>query len=165
MLKVAFLPSCRDLLPVIQKQFRQFLRLRYWGWFSIIQKTKPLIGVVNIEEEIRELEAAATKAQKAVQDEQSEKKRLEEENVKLQVRMECMLETILISTSLQEEREKIRKRIESEQGDLAVYQERQAKAATQKAELEIQLMENKYKENFKFSHMLNLVFLQAKAGG
>jgi len=73
------------LLPVLQRQFRQFLRLRYWGWFSIIQKTKPLIGVVNIEEEIRILEEAADKATKAVKEEEDEKKRLDEENNKLQV--------------------------------------------------------------------------------
>merc|ERR1712198_665844 len=41
----------RKLLAVIQRTFRKYLSLRHWGWFSIIQKTKPLIGMINIDEE------------------------------------------------------------------------------------------------------------------
>ena len=44
----------RDLIVVVQRNFRKFLTLRHWPWFMLIQKTKPLIGMVNIEEEIRE---------------------------------------------------------------------------------------------------------------
>lgn len=39
---------------MLQRNFRKYLQLRNWGWFSIIQKSKPLIGMINIEEEIRE---------------------------------------------------------------------------------------------------------------
>ncbi len=118
----------RELLALLQRNIRKFLMFRNWGWFSIIQKTRPLIGMINIEEEIRILEEAAESACSAVENEQVEKKRLEEENVRIQ-----------------EEKDKIKKRIETEQGDLAIYQEKQAKAAAQKAELEIQLMENRAK--------------------
>merc|ERR1719458_1121898 len=34
----------RNLLPCIQRNFRKFMQLRNWGWFIIIQKTRPLIG-------------------------------------------------------------------------------------------------------------------------
>merc|ERR1712242_15884 len=43
----------RELMKVIQRNFRKFMTLRNWGWFIIIQKTKPLIGQINMEEELR----------------------------------------------------------------------------------------------------------------
>merc|ERR1712190_637991 len=41
----------RELMKVIQRNFRKFASLRNWGWFIIIQKTRPLIGQINLEEE------------------------------------------------------------------------------------------------------------------
>ena len=114
----------REYIKVIQRNCRQFIRLRNWGWFSIIQKTKPLIGMVNIEEEIKLLENAAHKANEDVQSEVEEKARLEKENVRLQ-----------------DLRQALMRKLENEQGDLTQYQERQAKAATQKADLEAQFEE------------------------
>ena len=34
----------RDLIKVTQRQFRKYMAMRTWGWFVIIQKTRPLIG-------------------------------------------------------------------------------------------------------------------------
>ena len=112
----------RDLLGVLQRAFRRFLTLRHWGWFSIIQKTRPLIGMINIEEEIRILEDAATQAVDEFEFEIQEKKRLETSN-----------------TRLMEEKMALLKRIEIEQTDIHSMQERQAKVAAQKADLESQL--------------------------
>ena len=112
----------RQLLSVIQRVFRKFLILRHWGWFSIIQKTRPLIGMLNIEEEIRILEDAASKAVDEVEFEVEEKKRLETSN-----------------TRLMDEKMALLKRIENEQGDIHSLQERQAKAAAQKADLQVQM--------------------------
>ena len=44
------------LMSVIQRNFRKFFQLRNWGWFIIIQKTKPLIGAENLEDQLRTLE-------------------------------------------------------------------------------------------------------------
>jgi myosin heavy subunit len=52
----------RELMTVIQRNFRKYMQLRNWGWFIIIHKTKPLIGQSNPEEELRMLEEKATKA-------------------------------------------------------------------------------------------------------
>merc|ERR1712038_2068347 len=41
----------RELMKVIQRNFRKYQTLRSWGWFIIIQKTRPLIGQPNPEEE------------------------------------------------------------------------------------------------------------------
>merc|ERR1712029_40769 len=38
----------RELMKVIQRNFRKYMTLRTWGWFIIIQKTKPLIGQINL---------------------------------------------------------------------------------------------------------------------
>ena len=133
----------RRLLAVIQRVFRRYLTLRHWGWFSIIQKTRPLIGMVNIEEEIQLLEDAATQAIEEFETTITERKRLEEAN-----------------RQLMDEKLALLKRIEAEQGDLSAYTERQvsirrnimidiilhkAKAAAQKADIEAQLEEVKEK--------------------
>ena len=37
-------PHLRELIKVAQRNFRKFMSMREWGWFIIIQKTRPLIG-------------------------------------------------------------------------------------------------------------------------
>merc|ERR1711884_902472 len=114
----------RNLLLIIQRNFRKFLQLRNWGWFIIIQKTRPLIGQVNIEEELRLLEEKANEAYGAYKDQLDTKARLQEENVKCK-----------------EDNKALLKQIEAEQGNLGEYTERQAKASAQKADLENGLVE------------------------
>ena len=114
--------DARNLLIVIQRNFRKFMQLRNWGWFIIIQKTRPLIGQVNIEEELRILEEKANEAYGAYKEQLDTKARLEEEN-----------------KTVKEESKALLKQIESEQGNLGEYTERQAKASAQKADLEVEL--------------------------
>merc|ERR1719458_797555 len=114
----------RNLLPCIQRNFRKFMQLRNWGWFIIIQKTRPLIGQVDIEAELRNLEEKANNAYGAYKEQLDTKARLEEENIKCK-----------------EDNKALLKQIESEQGNLGEYTERQAKASAQKADLEVQLSE------------------------
>merc|ERR1711874_950959 len=52
----------RNMIMVIQRQFRKYIKNRNWGWFVIIRKTKPLIGLRNPEEELRLLEEKAKEA-------------------------------------------------------------------------------------------------------
>ena len=49
----------RELIKVAQRNFRKYLAMRDWGWFTIIQKTRGLIGLPNPEEELRLLEEKA----------------------------------------------------------------------------------------------------------
>ena len=84
--------------------------------------------MINIEEEIKILENAAENAIKEGEKEASEKKRLDNENKKLE-----------------EDKKALMKRIENEQGDVAQYEERMAKAAAQKADLEVTLEETQQK--------------------
>merc|ERR1712226_110848 len=94
----------RELIKVCQRNFRKYMQLRDWGWYVIIQKTRPLIGQVNIEEELRKLEEQANKAYGAYQEQLDTKKQLEEENLKIK-----------------EESKALMKQIESEQGNLGEY--------------------------------------------
>ena len=114
----------RELIKVCQRNFRKYIALREWGWFIIIQKTRPLIGLPNPEEELRLLEEKAKEKYGAYEKQLNTKARLLEEN-KL----------------INEEKKAILKQIEAEQGDMSQHHERQAKMSAQKADLEIQLQE------------------------
>merc|ERR1712029_448614 len=112
----------RELMKVIQRNFRKYQVLRNWGWFILIQKTRPLIGQVNIEEELKNLENKANDAYGAYKDQLDTKARLEDEN-----------------KAIAQESKDLMAQLEKEQGNLSEYTERQAKASAQKADLEVQL--------------------------
>merc|ERR1712168_619160 len=112
----------RELMKVIQRNFRKYMTLRNWGWFVIIQKTKPLIGQINLEDELRMLAEKANEAYGAYQEALNVTKDLEQAN-----------------KDLSEESKQLTKQLESEQGNLSQYQERQAKAAALKVDVEMKL--------------------------
>merc|ERR1712038_1116468 len=114
----------RELMKVIQRNFRKYQSLKYWGWFIIIQKTRPLIGQVNLEQELVILEEKAKSAYGAYEEQVNTKKRLEQENV-----------------DMEEEKKALMKQLEAEQGNLSEYTDRQAKAAAAKVTLENGLVE------------------------
>merc|ERR1739848_830627 len=108
----------------IQRNFRKFQVLRNWGWFIIIQKTRPLVGQANPEEELRILEEKAQATWGKHGEQLETKKSLEAENVQME-----------------EDKKALVKQLESEQGNMSEYTERQAKASAQKADLEVQLVD------------------------
>jgi len=112
----------RELMKVIQRNFKKYMTLRNWGWFIIIQKTKPLIGQVNLEDELRMLEEQATAAYGAYEEQLQTTAKLRLENEDIKVETSALL-----------------KQIESEQGNMSQYTDRQAKMSSQKAAMEIQL--------------------------
>merc|ERR550532_1663849 len=114
----------RELMKVVQRNFRKYQTLRNWGWFIIIQKTRPLIGQANPEEELRLLEEKAAATWGKYNEQLETKKKLEAENVQME-----------------EEKKALVKQLESEQGNMSEYTERQAKASAAKAELEVQLVD------------------------
>jgi len=114
----------RELIKVCQRNFRKYIALREWGWFVIIQKTRPLIGMPNPEEELRLLEEAAKDKYGKYEEQLNTKAKLLEENEVIQGEMKALI-----------------KQIESEQGNLSQYHERQAKTNAQRADLEVELAE------------------------
>merc|ERR1739844_607850 len=113
----------RELMKVCQRNFRKYMQLRTWGWFVIIQKTKPLVGQANPEEELRQLEEAAVAKFGAYEEQLKTKARLAEEN-----------------ELIKEETKALIKQLEAEQGNLSQYTDQQEKAVKQKAEFEAQLI-------------------------
>merc|ERR1719209_1475740 len=112
----------RELLVVCQRQFRKFLQMRDWGWFVIIQKTRPLIGMPNPEEELRLLEEKANATY-------GKYKEALDVTAALESEMGGMKDVIGALT----------KQLEQEQGNLSIYTDRQAKAQKIKAETEVEL--------------------------
>merc|ERR1719273_1842552 len=112
----------RELLIVAQRNFRKYMQLRSWGWFVLIQKTRPMIGQPNPEEELRLLEEQANATYGAYDEQLKTKARLEEDNLAIEAEKKSLLAEISKS-----------------QGNLSEYHERQAKASAQKADLEVVL--------------------------
>merc|ERR1712226_348941 len=110
------------------RNFRKYMALRDWGWFVIIQKTRPLIGMPNPEEELRLLEEKANATYGVYKEKVDTKAKLLEEN-KL----------------IEDEKKQLMKQIEAEQGNVSQYHEKQAKISSQKADLEIELVEEQNK--------------------
>merc|ERR1712088_533725 len=112
----------RELLVVSQRNFRKFLSLRNWGWFILIQKTRSLIGVPNPEEELRVLEEAANKAYGAYSEALNVTSQLEQDN-----------------GLIKDEIAALSKELESAQGNISQYTDRQSKASAAKVEAVAQL--------------------------
>merc|ERR1739844_541651 len=112
----------RELIKVAQRNFRKYLAMRDWGWFVIIQKTRPLIGQPNPEEELRLLEEQANNVWGKYDEQLKTKERLLEENA-----------------TIKDEKKELMATLEKEQGNLSVYHEKQAKASSQIVDLEGQL--------------------------
>merc|ERR1711935_173871 len=109
----------RELIKVCQRQFRSFMSLRDWGWYVLIQKTRPLIGMPNPEEELRLLEEEANKTWGKYNEQLETKSRLETENV-----------------IIEEENKALMAQLEKEQGSVSVYHDKQAKATANISVLE-----------------------------
>merc|ERR1719365_548341 len=112
----------RELIVVCQRQFRKYMAMRDWGWFVIIQKTRPLIGMPNPEEELRLLEEKANATY-------GKYKEALDVTAALEGEIGGMKDTIKALT----------KQLEQEQGNLSIYTDRQAKAQKVKAETEVEL--------------------------
>merc|ERR1712158_144839 len=112
----------RELIKVAQRNFRKFLGMRDWGWFVIIQKTRGLIGLPNPQEELEQLEAKANATWGKYDEQLKTKDRLLEENV-----------------TIKQEAKDLMAQLEQEQGNLSVYHDKQAKATSAIAGLEVDL--------------------------
>merc|ERR1739838_1292935 len=114
----------RELMKVCQRNFRKYASLRNWGWFILINKTRGNIGQEDPEGELRKLEEQANATYGVYLEQVETKKRLEIENI-----------------SIEEEKKTLMAQLQSEQGNMGEYTERQAKASAMKADLEVQLQE------------------------
>ena len=112
----------RELIKVCQRNFRKYMSMREWGWFVIIQRTRPLIGKPNPEEELRVLEEQANAIYGKYDEQLKTKAKLLEEN-----------------EAIKEEKKALLAQLEKEQGNMSQYHDKQAKATAAIAALEIEL--------------------------
>ena len=112
----------RELLVVCQRNFRKYMALRDWGWFVIIQKTRPLVGRPDPTEELRLLEEKANATYGVYKEKIDLKAQLLEDNKAIELEKKALL-----------------KQIEAEQGNVSQYHEAQAKISSQRAEIELDL--------------------------
>ena len=115
----------RELVKVVQRTLRSYIRNRDWAWFKIIQKTRPLIGMVNVEEELGILENMAREKYGAYEEQLETKKKLEAEN-----------------EDLKGEIAGLKEKLTQEQGDLSSYEEKIAALTSENSELETVLASN-----------------------
>ena len=113
----------RELINVCQRNFRKYMALRDWGWFVIIQRTRPMIGKPDPTEELRLLEEKVKTTYGAYMEQCDTKVKLLEEN-----------------KVIEDDKKALLKQIDSEQGNMSQYHEQQAKSAGKKAELEVELI-------------------------
>jgi len=112
----------RKLIEVAQRQFKKYLFLRDWGWFVLIQATRPMIGRLDPNEELARLEAECA----AIYDDYK---------MKVDKKVELLEENEVLG----EEKKVLMAQIEKEQGNLSQYHDRQAAANAEKKKLEDQL--------------------------
>uniref|UniRef100_A0A2I3HFW6 Myosin motor domain-containing protein n=1 Tax=Nomascus leucogenys TaxID=61853 RepID=A0A2I3HFW6_NOMLE len=65
-------------LKVIQRNVRKFLQLRFWGWWKLYNKVRPLLNVARQEEEMKAKEEELRKAMAKTQELVNKVKELEE---------------------------------------------------------------------------------------
>merc|ERR1712241_772073 len=114
----------RALMSVIQHNYRKYMMLRDWGWYILLNGTKKMIGMQDVEGELGALEAQCNAVYGEYEEQINTKKQLLEEN-----------------QALKEEKKAMTKQISEEQGNIGEYTERQAMMAAAKADLETTLEE------------------------
>ena len=105
-----------------QKNLKKYMGLRDWGWFILIQNTRPLIGRADPNEELRVLEEKAASTYGLYKEKLDTKEKLLREN-----------------TDIVEEKKALMAQIEEEQGSMSQYTERQERANAEKGRLEAEL--------------------------
>uniref|UniRef100_H0Y1Q4 Myosin heavy chain 16 n=1 Tax=Otolemur garnettii TaxID=30611 RepID=H0Y1Q4_OTOGA len=109
-------------LKVIQRNVRKFLQLRFWGWWKLYNKVKPLLNVARQEEEMKvkeeELRSAMAKTQELI----NKVKELEEK-----------------MATLSQEKKDLTIQLQAEQENLMDAEERLTQMMKTKMELESQI--------------------------
>ena len=96
----------RELINVCQRNLRKYMALRDWGWFVVIQRTRPMIGKSDPNEELKILEERAA----ATYGVYIQKVELKEQLLKDNVQIE-------------DDKKAIMRQIDSEQGNISQYHE------------------------------------------
>ena len=120
----AYKIECRkkELIPVLQRNFRKYMFFRDWQWYFLINNTKRFIGQKSIEDQLAELEAEAALHCTEFDKEVAIRDDCNAKNKSMAAEIKQMLETIGQS-----------------QGDLTQYQQDLSKVSGEKTGLEDKL--------------------------
>ncbi|XP_042197192.1 myosin-16-like [Callorhinchus milii] len=116
----------RIALIVIQRNIRKFLQLRYWGWWKLYTKVKPLLNVARQDEELKQKEEELRTAMEKTKEILALLKSLEEK-----------------TASLSQENNDLTIQLRAEQDNLSDAEERSTQLMKSKINLESQLSEMK----------------------
>uniref|UniRef100_A0A2K5P7S3 Myosin heavy chain 16 n=1 Tax=Cercocebus atys TaxID=9531 RepID=A0A2K5P7S3_CERAT len=109
-------------LKVIQRNVRKFLQLRFWGWWKLYNKVKPLLNVARQEEEMKAKEEELRQAMAKTQDLVNKVKELEEK-----------------TATLSQEKNDLTIQLQAEQENLIDAEERLTQMMKTKMDLESQI--------------------------
>uniref|UniRef100_A0A8C3YJ31 Myosin heavy chain 16 n=1 Tax=Catagonus wagneri TaxID=51154 RepID=A0A8C3YJ31_9CETA len=109
-------------LKVIQRNTRKFLQLRFWGWWKLYNKVKPLLNVARQEEEMKAKEEELRNAMSKTQELLGKVKELEEK-----------------TATLSQEKNDLTIQLRAEQENLMDAEERLTQMMKTKMELESQI--------------------------
>merc|ERR1719412_1932219 len=112
----------RNMIPVMQRNFKKYLFFRDWSWYYLLNATKRFIGQEDVEAVIAKLEEKAAVACSAYDKEVVERDRLNSE-----------------ITQMTQDKKDMMAQIEQEQGDLSGFQQDLANASNTKSEKEDEL--------------------------
>ncbi|XP_051828184.1 myosin-16 [Antechinus flavipes] len=109
-------------LKVIQRNIRKFLQLRFWGWWKLYNKVKPLLNVARQEEEMKAKEEELRNAMSKTQELINKVKELEEK-----------------TATLSQEKNDLTIQLQAEQENLSDAEERLTQMMKTKMDLESQI--------------------------
>merc|ERR1712013_70583 len=118
----------REMIKVVQRNFRKFLKMKNWKWFNLIRFTKPLIGEIKMEEILEQLQEKCENICSEYNEAVSTRLKLENEN-----------------NSLRNDIAEIRSHLTGEQGSIGVKQNIVANIDQEITEMKIKLKEMQYK--------------------
>ncbi|KAH1183969.1 hypothetical protein KIL84_014585 [Mauremys mutica] len=113
-------------LMAIQRNVRKFLQLRFWGWWKLYNKVKPLLNVARQEDEIKAKEEELRNAMSKTQDLLDRVKQLEEN-----------------MATLSQEKNDLTIQLQAEQENLTDAEERLTQLMKSKIDMESQISEMK----------------------
>ncbi|XP_078095930.1 myosin-16-like [Mustelus asterias] len=116
----------RMALIVIQRNIRKFLQLRYWGWWKLYTKVKPLLNVARQEDEMKQKEEELRTAMAQTNDLLNRLKELEEK-----------------TATLSQEKNDLLLQVQAEQENITDLEERLTQLMKTKMEYENQISDMK----------------------
>ncbi|CAL4179704.1 unnamed protein product, partial [Meganyctiphanes norvegica] len=114
----------REMLIIVQRTLRRYMKLRNWPWYLLWQDMKPLLNASRAEDEMKALAAKAAAAEKKLDDQNAKILALEAQNL-----------------TLMNQRNDLQHTLESTKSGFSSFMDKEKKLVAKTKELETQLEE------------------------